>query len=83
LTRHVRAPLTILPGSGINAGTLAELRRRAPLLTEAHFTASAAVPGPQTRAVALGAQLGFGADEWVIDPAKVKAVRELVDSWDA
>jgi hypothetical protein len=66
----------------VNASTLAELKRRAPLLAEAHFTGSGARPGLQTAAVARGAELGFGGDEWVLDVEKVRAVRELVDSWE-
>lgn len=85
LTRHEAVPrVTILPGSGVNATTLAELKRRAPLLTEAHFSASAAVPGDGEGSTPLrrGEEFGFGsAQVWTLDGEKVKAVRELVDSW--
>lgn len=85
LTRHLQSysssfPLTILPASGINAMSLAELRNRAPLLQEAHLSASGIIPPPDASAVAIGKVLGFGSgEEWRLDGDKLKAVRELVD----
>jgi copper homeostasis protein len=86
LTRHdPQAKVTILPGSGVNAATLAELKLRAPLLTEAHFSASASVPGEGegTDPLTRGEEFGFGtAQVWTLEADKVRMVRELVDSWE-
>lgn len=84
MTRHLEktgSNLVITPASGISSATLVPLLERAPLLKEAHFSASSAVFGPQTDAMVAGAKLGFGKGTmWTMHPKKVKDMRELVDS---
>lgn len=79
LSLSVPPHLTILPASGINAATLPALLAIAPRLREAHLSASGAYMPPSTPAAARGEVLGFGRDEWRLDPEKLRAVRHWVD----
>lgn len=79
LTLAVPPHLAILPASGISAATLPTLLRIAPRLTEAHLSASGVYTPPSGPAVARGEVLGFGRNEWRLDPDKLRHVREFVD----
>ncbi|WOO82324.1 Copper homeostasis protein cutC [Vanrija pseudolonga] len=82
LFRYVPRHITVIPASGLNADTLAELWRRAPLISEAHLSASAPYnPGP-TPTLARGVALGFGSgDEWRLNPHKLEAVVDLAERY--